>query len=232
MTWVQIDDAMADHPKIVGLSHGAFRIQIEGLCYANRNLSDGFVPFLAAHRHGKRYATELVNAGVWDPAEGGYAIHDYADYQPSKEEVLERRAETAERVRNWRRNRRRNAGGNAVTNSVSNGRGNGPVTLPPVPVPIPKEDQSSPSLAATDHLTIKDKTINPGTAASMERLLERLTDADQGTAGRLVKLAKRGACQADFEDARASVLELAPKSPSRYACHVIEERLNQRQEAH
>jgi hypothetical protein len=237
VTWVQIDDGMADHPKIMQLSHGAFRLQVEGLCFANRNLTDGFVPFLAAHRHGKRFATELVKAAVWDDAEGGYSIHDFADYQPSRESVLERRSETAERVRNWRRNKQRNAPRNAVTNSVSNpvsnAGGNGPVTLSPDPVPvhIPKEDQSSPSLAATDHLTVKDKSIPPGTAVSIERLLERLPDADQGTVGRLVLFAKHGAVQADFEDARAVIGASSTRSPSRYACSVIAQRLEKRTSA-
>lgn len=45
----------------------------------------------------------LVNVGLWDVVENGrgridgYRIHDYDDYQPSKEEVLAERAKNAER---------------------------------------------------------------------------------------------------------------------------------------
>src|SRR6476619_7621329 len=29
----------------------------------------------------------LVEAGIWEPVKGGWQIHDYLEYQPSKEEI-------------------------------------------------------------------------------------------------------------------------------------------------
>jgi hypothetical protein len=224
VTWVRLDDSMPEHPKMVGLTDRAFRQHIAALCYSNRNLTDGAIPLVIAHRlvtSGKRHAGELVTAGIWDTTNDGYQIHDYEDYQPTRAAVMRDREKTAERVARWRaRNAVTPGNGNAVSNGAPN----------PTPTHIPKEDQSSPLRGAIDHLTIKDKTINPGTTASMERLLERLTDATQGTVGRLVGFAKLGASQADFEDARAVIAETNPRSPSRYACHVISERLHQRLE--
>lgn len=226
MTWVQIDDGMADHPKIMQLSHGAFRLQIEGLCFANRNLTDGHVPKLAAHRHGKRYATELVTAGVWEVADGGYAIHDYTEYQPSKADVLERRAETAERVRNWRRNKRGNAPGNGVTSPDVTAL----VTGPPIPNPNPQPflGQSSTTTSGID-LEIKNgKTLKPGIEEAILSLLKELPDATSGTIGRLMNLAEAGAQQSDFHDARQGIAATHPRSPSSYACTIIERRIEAR----
>lgn len=235
MTWVQIDDGMPEHPKILRLSDRAFRLQVEGLCYSNRNLTDGFVPSQVAHRSGRKSALELVAAGCWDEADGGYQIHDFDEYQPSRAEVLKRREQTAGRVREWRRRKR---GGNPQGDAEGNAAGNGVtpalVTLPPVPSPSHNPlEVLSPSLQgrSTHDLTIEinDKTISPSVAASIERLTERLTDRDPGTLGRLVKLAKAGASQADFEDARAALGEITPASPSRYACHIVQKRLTDRQ---
>ena len=55
MTWLRIDDAMVDHPKIIGLSDGAFRLHITALCYCARHLTDG--TYGAGERsHGTRSA--------------------------------------------------------------------------------------------------------------------------------------------------------------------------------
>jgi hypothetical protein len=227
MTWVQIDDGMADHPKIMSLSHGAFRLQIEGLCFANRNLTDGHVPRLAAHRHGKRYAAELVAAGVWDAVDGGYMIHDYAEYQPSKAEVLERRAETAERVRNWRRNKRRNAASNSVTPANVTAL----VTGPPSPSLNHQTflGQTSPTTSRPIDLEIKNgKTLNPGIQEAIMALIRELPDANDGTIGRLVKFAQNGAQQSDFHDARQGIAATQPRSPSSYACTTIANRIKAR----
>lgn len=71
----------------------------------------------------------LLAAGLWDVEDGGYRIHDYADYQRSRTEVLGDRDKVKGRVADWRkRNAGGNADGNAVTNEVGNGVGNEEVT--------------------------------------------------------------------------------------------------------
>ncbi len=93
VTWVKIDDKMVDHPKIAVLSHGAFHAHIAGLCYCSQHLTDGHVPLVIAHRlvsGGKKFADELVTGGVWERKNGGYAIHDYLDFQLSREDIQKR----------------------------------------------------------------------------------------------------------------------------------------------
>lgn len=231
MTWVRLDDSMPEHPKMVALTDRAFRQHVSALCYCNRNLTDGAIPDTIAHRlvaSGKRYAGELVTAGIWDKTTDGYQIHDYEDYQPSRASVLHERAKTAERVAKWRS---RNAVTNAVSSAECNAVSNGAPDPVPVPAHIPKEDQSYPRLVKTDHQEEIKAGIPEGTKASIHRLLRFLTDADGRTINRLVKLAQRGASQADFEDAGMAILATNPQSPSRYACSVIARRLEQRESA-
>ena len=77
----------------------------------------------------------LLDAGLWEEVDGGYLVHDYLDYQPSKEQVLAERHATKDRVSRWRE---RNGVTSSVTSSVSN-------TAPvPVPVPVPVPDTLEP----------------------------------------------------------------------------------------
>ena len=107
MTWVKLDDAFPDHPKVDGLSDGAFRLHVAALCYSGRHLTDGA---LAADRVSRlvprfrrSYVTELVEAGLWEAVDGGWSIHDFLAYNPSAEKVKADRAAAAERMKQARR---------------------------------------------------------------------------------------------------------------------------------
>ena len=116
MPWVRIDDEMPHHPKVVQVGPLGFAMQVAGLCYCNRFLTDGFIPTAAVptfldfseldeHAFNGRggvcwmAVAKLVEAQVWEETENGYQIHDYLDYQPSKAAIL------AERERNSRAGR-------------------------------------------------------------------------------------------------------------------------------
>lgn len=116
MTWVKIDDAMPEHPKVVGLSDAAFRVHISAICYAARNETDGRVSAGAVRQfRWQRRVRELVEARLWDPTEDGFAIHDYLDYNPSREQVAAERKASRKRLERWRK-RDSNGVCNAVTN--------------------------------------------------------------------------------------------------------------------
>lgn len=117
------------------------------ISYCDHALSDGFVPN-GAWPSKRGFATgvrELVDAGLWQLADGGYRLHDYADYNHLKDEVLAARAATATRVERFRR-RKGNAvtdtTGNAVTEQGSNAVSNASRAY--VPVPVPGERETSP----------------------------------------------------------------------------------------
>lgn len=107
MAWIKIDDAFADHPKVIGLSDKAFRTHIEGLCYAGRYLTDGFIPTIVAARmvqEDMAVIAELSNAGLWrdDMQNNGFRIHDYLAHQTSKKQVEEKRQSLRERQKRYR----------------------------------------------------------------------------------------------------------------------------------
>lgn len=99
MAWVKIDDSFADHPKVASAGPLGMALQVAALCYCNRYLTDGFVPMAVAPRlvyfEGLADPFDVINrlidAGLWVQVEGGYQIHDYLEYQPSKSEVKETR---------------------------------------------------------------------------------------------------------------------------------------------
>ena len=125
MTWVKLDDAFYRNPKVMGLSDGAFRTYVNSICFSADNLTDGLItPQVARTFRWERKAIELIEAGMWEEQGVGWYIHDFLDYNPTREQVMAERAKTAERV-----NRFRNGGRNAVTNAVG--------TDAPVPDPVP-----------------------------------------------------------------------------------------------
>jgi hypothetical protein len=95
MAWVKIDDSFTDHPKVVSAGPLGMALQVAALCYCNRYLTDGFIPEAVAHRlvyfeslaEPAEVIARLIEVGIWTKADGGYQIHDYLEYQPSKVEV-------------------------------------------------------------------------------------------------------------------------------------------------
>lgn len=98
--WLRMDDGFMDHPKIIGLSDRAFRRHVLGMLYSARHLTDGHVPTQWSN---DRAIRELVDAGLWKPEHGGYAIHDWAEWNPTAESVHLRRQTERERKRRQRR---------------------------------------------------------------------------------------------------------------------------------
>ena len=92
MTYVRVDDHFTEHPKVLDVGPLAEALWLRGLLYASRNLTDGFVPvgFLRrmADMDALGQAQALVQAGLWHESDGGYRIHDYGEWQRSKEEVV------------------------------------------------------------------------------------------------------------------------------------------------
>lgn len=184
MTWVKVDDHLADHPKVLGLGKLAplaLALQIRALCYCSRYLTDGRVPAgaipglldgfdawgietasvpgmfaIGVEADELDWPAMMVRAGLWERLRGGdYLIHDYLDYNPSRESVLLEREGNKRRQKNFRK---RNAHRNGVTN--------GPVTGAPSPSPNPITETSSPAaepppVVHTDVETRWNETLAP-----------------------------------------------------------------------
>lgn len=165
MSWVRIDDNMADHPKVIGLGDLAplaLALQVRALCWCSRYLTDGKLPAEAIPRLLGGFAalcsrevrakfatggnadeldwpTIMVQAGLWEVApNGGYLIHDYLEYNPTRAEVLAGREAARERMkvaRNGSSNVRQNNGGTSRE-----------VQLPPSPSPTPNKQSPKKTL--------------------------------------------------------------------------------------
>jgi hypothetical protein len=100
MPWIKVDDQIAHHPKFMAAGAAASWLWVCGQSYCARYLTDGFVPESALPTLGnvtnpKAHAQTLVRVGLWEPTEGGYRVHDYLQFQPSRADVEERRRQRA-----------------------------------------------------------------------------------------------------------------------------------------
>ena len=154
MVWVRLDDQFTDHRKLAELGDYAPLagwLYIAGLCYCNRQLTDGripkaHIPRLCPFTHisietggisdiasfsdeaePHEIAEMLVMAGLWEDEDRWYyKVHDYEQYQPSKEQVEKERNQGKERAERFRE--RRVLPLKKVSNALSNGVTNGSVT--------------------------------------------------------------------------------------------------------
>jgi hypothetical protein len=160
LSWIRLDDAFGDHPKVVSVGKTALAVHLWGLCYCSRQLTDGFVPLgvlSGCPWVSKRSALQgalrrLEGAGLWKAEDGGYRIHDYLEYNPDAASVREKRRRNAERQARHRerqkhsRNDRRNAlRAKDVTHPPTpppKGGENGaaPLGRAPVPADLPLDD--------------------------------------------------------------------------------------------
>jgi hypothetical protein len=106
MTWARLDDQFHAHRKIRQAWHQApasIGLHVMALTYCACFETDGFVdtafvteklPVKSARDAAVR---ALIECGMWRELDNGYVIHDYLDYNPSRAQIVERRAKDAER---------------------------------------------------------------------------------------------------------------------------------------
>ncbi len=108
MAWIKLDDKFPRNPKVRACDFETRWLYIAGLCFSGEYLTDGFlrtadVALLVGDlKRPKAAIRQLLKVGLWEKAQGGYRIHDYLEYNPTKEKVLRDRAATKERQRKLR----------------------------------------------------------------------------------------------------------------------------------
>lgn len=110
MPWVKLDDRFPSHRKVALLSDRAFRLHVSAICWCSQNLTDGRISdrelTLVAHIRGlKATAKQLEEAGLWDRTDDGWVVHDFLDYNPSREQALAERKKNAARQEKFRQKR-------------------------------------------------------------------------------------------------------------------------------
>lgn len=151
MTWVRLDEQFARHPKVVAAGPVGMAMQVSALCYCNEYLTDGFVPhaivptLLTISKPGA-VVEKLVEVGLWEKVDGGWLVHDFHDYQPTKVEVLAlREARSAAGAKGGKAKAKGVASAKQVlkqnaSNSSSKTASKDEAKSYPVPVPVTEED--------------------------------------------------------------------------------------------
>lgn len=106
MTWVRLDDAHQDHPKVAPLSDRSYRLWVRAISYSNKFGLDGVLSASQLRqirgpiRAKKRHETDLVAAGLWHSSGDGIVIHDIEHYQPSAQtapEISQKRSDAGKK---------------------------------------------------------------------------------------------------------------------------------------
>lgn len=113
---LKFDDQFPLHRKVAALSDAAFRLHVEAIFWARRNLTDGFVStedlttVSARFSRPVRFAAECVQRGAWHrvdagvlacaecaerfngtPLGDGWVVHGFADWQDTRAKVAHKR---------------------------------------------------------------------------------------------------------------------------------------------
>lgn len=94
--YARFDIGMDEHPKIMLLSDGAFRVLIEATLYSRRQLTDGFLDErVALRKWGLDVLDELASNHDLRPSlvrmDGGWQIRDYAEHQITRADIEAKR---------------------------------------------------------------------------------------------------------------------------------------------
>ena len=107
MTWVKVDSGFPNHPKFLAIGDDGLALWVRALAHCNQYLTDGFVsdailPSLTRSRRPADVALKLISitpgytVGLWSRVPGGYRFHDYHDYQPTRDQVLDKKSKAKE----------------------------------------------------------------------------------------------------------------------------------------
>lgn len=89
-TFIKLHDGYADHDRVIDLTDAAFRMHVSAMCFCGSNQTDGRIKARVLLRYaGRKAIDELVAAGLLVETADGYEVHDYLDYNRSREEIEE-----------------------------------------------------------------------------------------------------------------------------------------------
>lgn len=122
--------------------------------------------------------TDLVRAGMWEPADGGWIIHDYLEYNPARQDVLARRAADLARKRKDEQPAKHST---RIPNGI-HAESQRPV---PVPVPVPNtstNESSAISVSGAEQAQTRQPTKERATRATPAPETFPITDEMQNWA--------------------------------------------------
>lgn len=91
-----VDDNFPDHVKFAELLDEHVGLWVKALAWINRQETDGFIPAamlrrLSSSKKPEKLVEKLIQAGLWVACDGGWMVHDYLEWNASKEHREARR---------------------------------------------------------------------------------------------------------------------------------------------
>jgi|GEM_PF-1555301 len=164
MPWFRLDDQGAFHEKVIQAGNEAYGAWVRAGQWSSSRGTEGFIPRATAMLiAGPKVWQRLIEAkgrstvGLVEPVGDDFQIHDFLDYNPTIEEVLDRRATRAEAGRRGGlrsgATRRAKAHAKQSTKQLlhegeASGEAIGQATAEqertpiPIPIPIPRETKT------------------------------------------------------------------------------------------
>jgi hypothetical protein len=113
LPWVRLDTQWPHNPKFLMLAEDkkwrAIAVYMASLGYSGAHGTDGFIPIVALPmlHSTRKEASDLAEVSLWLPAQGGWDINGWSEFQPSQEDAKKRRdkAQLAAQAR-WHGKRR------------------------------------------------------------------------------------------------------------------------------
>jgi hypothetical protein len=159
--WFKVDDKFKNHPKVLKVGLEAIGLWLLAGCWASEYETDGFLPehvvvYLPGYK--PELVDRLVEAGLWKREMGGYSIHDFLIYNPSRAQQDAKRAAATERMAKGRRTSRELR---ANTQSTSPEQAETFAGSSGVPIPIPVLTGPAARVSTGSDPTPPDQPPNP-----------------------------------------------------------------------
>jgi hypothetical protein len=106
VTWGRLDDSFYDNPKVLEaleIDVASIALHARAIAYAARHEKDGHLTqhavcsLMPSPTERESAVAALVQTELWHENGQDYVIHDYLDYNPSREELVEKRRKDRER---------------------------------------------------------------------------------------------------------------------------------------
>lgn len=97
MTWARLDDGFWRNEKVIACSDAALGLHVRAISYCADQRTDGAISRAAITvlRAKAARIQDLVEAGLWDQSEDGYAVHDFLKYNLSAADADSKRQSKA-----------------------------------------------------------------------------------------------------------------------------------------
>lgn len=100
MNWVKLGDSLPEHPRAIEAGPEAMWLYVAAICYSNRLQTDGNVPALqvprlTTHPDNLGLANRLVQVGLWSASDDSFQVLKYDEWQRTRAELKELRAQKA-----------------------------------------------------------------------------------------------------------------------------------------